>query len=481
MKKFRKVISLLITLSILALTNIPSMATAASDGDSTTRMRMQPIVDKYNSLTQEELNNEVAKYRDINNHWGVNYISKISALEIISGYPDGRFGPNDKLLGGQYILMLMRAIGYRPEVPQGVPYYKPFVDIALQEGIVTKGEISDYTKPITRELAASLARRTIAKYEKVPTDYFIKGTDTEGKGDKGFFDNVYVGYQKLKMTDYPNITSKYLQDVIDCYRIGLLTGSNNKFNPKGTLTRAEASVIIIKLIDKNVRVESVPGANESFTFKNLPSMDLQNGYCSDETGRYENKNYLLYKGLFPMMEIWDTVYAMEKNKSKITSGACNFGYGEKTKFFGMGWFIDAEVEEKFRMDNEFGIIVPQNSIDVYTNKASIKKGQKDSLWDNARGSLYDVYSSDVDNYNKALKTYVYELMKVWFGSDYDVAKKLHDQYLGYSLKDEAAHSGYYLINGRQVYFAGGRDLGGRRFCMEVWAKGFITKDTMYKR
>lgn len=479
MKKFRKVISLLITLSILALTNIPSMATAASDGDSTTRMRMQPIVDKYNSLTQEELNNEIAKYSDINNHWGVNYISKISALEIISGYPDGRFGPNDKLLGGQYILMLMRAIGYRPEVPQGVPYYKPFVDLALKEGILTKGEISDYTKPITRELAASLARRTIAKYEKVPTDYFVKGTDTEGKGDKGFFDNVYVGYQKLKMTDYPTITSKYLQDVIDCYRIGLLAGSNNKFNPKGTLTRAEASVIVIKLIDKKARVESIPTASESFKYTNPKTMDEFS--CNDNYGRYENKEYLIYKGLFPLVEIWDTANAMHKNTNKIAGGAYTDGYTEKDKSFGLGWFIDAEVEETFRLNNEFGIIVPQNRVFVNTEKTSLKKGSKNSLWDNANGSLYDVSSSDVDNYNKALKPYVDELMKVWFGSEYTTAKKLHDQYLGYSLRDEAAHSGYYLINGRQVYFAGGRDLGGRRFSMEVWAKDFITKDTMYKR
>lgn len=453
---------------------------SSTQGSTTTAMRMQPIVDKYNSLTQASLDAGLAKYYDIKNHWGRNHIAKISALEIISGYPDGRFGPNDKLLGGQYILMLVRAIGYSPEVPQGVPYYKPFVDLALKEGILTKGEISDYTKPITRELAASLARRTIGKYENVPTDYFIKGTDTEGRGDKGFFDNVYVGYQKLKMTDYPTITSKYLQDVIDCYRMGLLTGSNNKFNPKGTLTRAEASVIIIKLLDKKVRVESIPSASESFKFKNLPSMDIENGYCSDETGRYENKNYLIYKGLFPLMEIWDTVFAMDKNKSKITNGAYSFGYGEKTKVFGMGWFVDAEVEETFRLNNEFGIIVPQNNIDVYTNKAIIKKGQINSLWDNARGSLYDVSSSDVYNYNKALKPYVDELLKVWFGKEYSTAKKLHDQYLGYSLRDEAAHSGYYLINGRQVYFAGGRDLGGRRFCMEIWAKGFIKKDTMYK-
>lgn len=476
MKIFKSTISLLLAITILALASIPTQATTIED--TTTGMRMQPLITKYNSLTQAQLDAELAKYTDCTTHWGKDYIAKISALEIISGYGNGKFGANDKLLAGQFILMAIRIMGFRPEVPKGTAYYQPFVDIALQEGIISKGEITDYTKPITRELAASLARRVIGKYETVPTDSFVKGVDSEGKGNKGFFDNVYVGYQKLKMTDFPTITGTRLQDVLDCYRMGLLTGSNNKFNPKGNLTRAEGSVIALKLLDKSLRIESVPGANESFKYTNPQTMDEY--FCDDEDGRYENKEYLIYKGLFPLMEIWETANAMHSNLDLISHGANYTGYREKNKAFGLGWFINAEIEERFRLGNPFGTLVPQNNIDVHTEKASIKKGQKDSLWDNSTGYLYYVSSSDVDNYNTALKPYTDELMKVWFGSEYSIAKKLHDQYLEYSLRDESAHSKHYMINGRQVYFFGGRDLGGRGFCMYVWAKDLITKDTMIK-
>ncbi len=291
----RKAISVILVISFILLGVFPALAD--NKEDTSIGMRMKPLIDKYNSLTQASLDTELAKYSDIKNHWGRNFISKISALEIISGFPDGSFRPDDKLLGGQYILMLMRAIGYRAELPQGLAYYIPFVDIALKEGILLKDEISDFTKPITRELAASLARRTLGKYETVPKDYFVKGSDPyPSKGDKGFFDNVYAGYQKLKMTDYPSITSKYLQDVIDCYRVGLLTGSNNKFNPKGTLTRAEALVIIIKLLDKKERVESVPSSSESFKWTNS---NANNGaYDNESAGFYENKNTLCIKVCF---------------------------------------------------------------------------------------------------------------------------------------------------------------------------------------
>ncbi len=469
-----------ITVSALILSvALPVTAENANiPGSTTTAMRMQPLVDKYNGLTQTNLDTELAKFPDIKNHWGRNYIAKISALEVISGYPDGRFGPNDKLLGGQYILMLMRAIGYSVEVPQGVPYYKPFVDIAIKEGILIQGETADYTKPITRELAASLARRTIGKYENVPKDYFVKGSDSyPPKGDKGFFDNVYAGYQKLKMTDYPTITSKYLQDVIDCYRIGLMTGSNNKFNPKGTLTRAEASVIIIKLLDEKTRVESIPSASESFKWKNSNVNNAE--FDNEEAGFYENKEYTLYKGLFPMMEIWETAQTMYKNRNLITGGKIDFTFSEKYKSFAINYFNSQEHFEKYIHD-DYGIILPLSGIGIASKRTQIKKGQKESLYDNCDGWLYQISTYEVEKYNKDLKKYTYELLKLWFGKDYEQAKKIHDQYLGYGLKDVEGKIGIYLLNGRQIYVVGGNGDSGNVFSFKVWGKGFINKNTMLK-
>ncbi|EPR11945.1 S-layer homology domain-containing protein [Ruminiclostridium papyrosolvens] len=476
----KKLLCMITVLAIILSAFLPVTAENADPSDSTTTaMRMKPLVDKYNGLTQASLDTELAKYPDIKSHWGRNFISKISALEIISGFPDRSFRPDEKLLGGQYILMLVRAIGYRPEVPQGVPYYKPFVDIALNEGILSKGEIQDYTKPITRELAASLARRTLGKYETVPKDYFIKGSDPyPSKGNKGFFDNVYAGYQKLKMTDYPTITGKYLQDVIDCYRVGLLTGSNNKFNPKGTLTRAEASVIIIKLLDKKARVESIPSASESFKWTNS---NANNGAYDNETaGFYENKEYTLYKGLFPMMEIWETAQTMYKNCNLITGGKIDFTFSEKYKSFAVNYFNGEDHFKKYMNYNFNGLILPMNGIGMASQRTQIPKGKEESLYDNANGWLYEISSYEVDEYNKDLKSYSHELLKVWFQKNYEQAKKIHDQYLSYAINGVEWKSGVYLVDGRQIYVVGGNGDSGNVFTFQVWAKDFITKDKMLK-
>ena len=456
-----------------------AMANPANEAATTTSLRMQPLVDIYNGLDQADLDKELAKYTDTAAHWGRNYIARISALEIIAGYTNGKFGPNDKLLAGQYILMLIRTMGFRPEVPQGTPYYMPFVNIALQEGILKKGEITDYNKPISRELSATLARRVIGTYEKIPADYFVKGSDPYPcKGDKGFFDEVYVGYQKLKMTDYTSITSSRLQDVIDCYRMGLLTGCDNKFNPKGTLTRAEASVIVVKLIDKTMRAESIPASNESFKWKN--SVANNGSYDNEAEGFYENKEYTLYKGLFPMMEIWETAKAMYDNKKLISGGKTDFLFSEGNKSFSMAYFNGNEHFYKYMNNNPYGLILPLNTIGMAVQRTQIPKGQKESLYDNCDGDLYDISSYEVDKYNQYLKNYCYELLKVWFGSDFEQAKKIHDQYLGYALNEQAWKEGVYLINGRQIYIYGGHGQGGTNFTMRIWAKGFITKETMLK-
>ena len=488
MKKLLKGITALILAAYIITTfAIPTfagnssiaMANPADEAATTTSLRMQSLVDRYNSLDQADLDKELAKYSDTSSHWGKSYIAKISALEIIAGYTNGKFGPNDKLLAGQYILMLTRTIGFKPEVPQGTPYYMPFVNIALQEGILKKGEITDYTKPISRELSATLARRVIGTYEKVPTDYFVKGSDPYPcKGDKGFFDNVYVGYQKLKMTDYTNITSSRLQDVIDCYRMGLLTGSDNKFNPKGTLTRAEASVIVVKLIDKTIRAESIPASNESFKWKN--SVANNGSYDNEAEGFYENKEYTLYKGLFPMMEIWETAKAMYDNKKLISGGKTDFLFSEGNKSFSMAYFNDNEHFNKYMNNNPYGLILPLNTIGMAVQRTQIPKGQEQSLYDNGNGWLYQVSSYEVDKYNKYLKSYCYELLKAWFGSEYEQARKIHDLYLGYALNGVAWKEGVHYLNGRQIVVVGGNSESGNVFEFSVWAKGFITKENMLK-
>ncbi|HEY5583866.1 MAG TPA: S-layer homology domain-containing protein, partial [Ruminiclostridium sp.] len=187
-----------------------------------------------------------------------------------------------------------------------------------------------------------------------------------------------------------------------------------------------------------------------------------------------------YKGLFPMMEIWDTAQAMFNNQKLITGGKVDFLFSEKNKSFSLAYFNDSDHFYKYMNNNFYGFTLPLNTIGIAAKRTQIPKGQEGSLYDSGKGWLYELSSYEVDKYNKDLKNYSYELLKVWFGKDYEQAKKIHDQYLGYAINDQAWKDGVYLLNGRQIYIYGGHGQGGTNFKMQVWAKEFITKETMLK-
>ncbi len=180
-----------------------------------------------------------------------------------------------------------------------------------------------------------------------------------------------------------------------------------------------------------------------------------------------------------MMEIWETAQTMYKNRNLITGGKIDFTYSEGNKSFGINYFNNQDHFNKY-INDEYGIILPLNGIGIATQRSQLKKVQKESLYDNCDGWLYEILSYDVDRYNKDLKKYTYELLKLWFGKDYEQAKKIHDQYLYYGLNDIDWKHHIYLLNDRQISVVGGNGDSGNVFSFQVWAKGFINKDTMLK-
>ena len=49
------------------------------------------------------------------NHWAAGYINVASDMKIINGYGDGNFGPEDKVTYAQSVTMIVRALGYEPK------------------------------------------------------------------------------------------------------------------------------------------------------------------------------------------------------------------------------------------------------------------------------------------------------------------------------------------------------------------------------
>jgi hypothetical protein len=214
-------------------------------GMTETGYRIKPLQDRLAQMSEEAVEAYVDRYEDMETHWSRQVAGKLTGLDIIDGY-DGRFWPDDPVQADQFIKMAILAMGYKIE--QGADYWaQPYIDAALKEGIVEKGEIADYRQPLSRELMVRIVVRTALKIDQKP-------------------DSLYDPYIIGRMSDYEEISDDLKQYAIDGYRLGLVQGSGEKFRPKDTLTRAEAAAVIIRILDVTERKPTAPSKDEMINF-----------------------------------------------------------------------------------------------------------------------------------------------------------------------------------------------------------------------
>ncbi|MBP3889269.1 MAG: S-layer homology domain-containing protein [Cellulosilyticum sp.] len=164
---------------------------------------------------------------DYDNHWAKSSITKWAEKEIIKGYEDGSFKPNDYVTRGELASIMVRMFGLTDTVGA-----KTFKDVAENKWytadiakVTSAGIMGGYEdgsfKPesqVTRQEAASILARA------------YKLTAQEGT---------------LSFTDAASIASWAKADVTTLVTKGYLSGDqNNAFRPNAPLTRAEAVTMI---------------------------------------------------------------------------------------------------------------------------------------------------------------------------------------------------------------------------------------------
>jgi hypothetical protein len=148
---------------------------------------------------------------------------------IMEGYSDHSFRPHKSILVAQFLKALITLKGER--YPAGLADWNDYdvVGKGVQLGIVKVNEFPDYDKPVTRFDAALL----IARFYGNPT------------GDKKYF---------ALIRDWATIPKKYLNAVLYAYYEGYLRLDDNfEFTGSQLVTRADASAIILRMLDAGCR------------------------------------------------------------------------------------------------------------------------------------------------------------------------------------------------------------------------------------
>lgn len=206
---------------------------------------------KINSLTNSTYSviyNPV-EFSDVDNHWAKNAINDLGSRLVVSGTGDDhRYEPEREITRAEFATIVVRALGLmRPaeertaavfsDVSQEA-WYVNGVSIAYQNGIISgygNGQFGPNDR-ITREQAMSM----IARAMKITGLPVVSGEEAETTKLLGRFG------------DLAQSASWAQKSIATCVKAGVVAGkSENMLAPKDEITRAEAAVIVQRLLQKS--------------------------------------------------------------------------------------------------------------------------------------------------------------------------------------------------------------------------------------
>ncbi len=167
------------------------------------------------------LPSEKKEFKDIKGHWAEQNINTLASNGIIKGVTETEFAPEIPVTLYQASWLILRTLK--------VPYDENnWQQTAYSLGLISG--LNEADSEISRERFASITANAYMNLK-----------------DKFKFD-----YDKNPFNDLSAISEEYQQSVINAYALGLVKGDTNKnFNPKKSLTRAEAATVILTLYQLN--------------------------------------------------------------------------------------------------------------------------------------------------------------------------------------------------------------------------------------
>ena len=265
---------------------------------------------------------------------------------IINGVTDNTFNPDGTLTVEQLIKMAVLTLGTDIEQGTGKEWAQPYIDYALANDILQKGEFTDYRRPITRgEIAKILVRC-------VPDEVYPEN---------------YVMYQSM-IKDYSSVADADKDYVLRAYVSGMMEGYPDKtFKAAANLTRAEAATVVLRLTEKAKREPvTLPAqtGNESFIEPDLRvTYYYEVGYPYYFTvnlfncNEYKGKGYKIktectnYSELNSRVQIWGKKSFVSTENSFYNVDNIIKNDGEIYTFYN-NWYLDTE---RTKFDCKFGM------------------------------------------------------------------------------------------------------------------------------
>lgn len=214
-----------------------------------------------------------ASFDDVQGHWSGEAVHRSAVLELINGYPDGKFRPEQELSQMEALVLFMHAAGYEPDkntkgnknpvlpnnkIPQ-VSWGQNYLNQAVQDGLIDENWLNQFQaeEPITRAQTACLLCRLLQLPTAAPLD------------------------KNTLFTDLDKAAPDYRAAIIAVSAVGIINGyGDGSFKPKAGLKRAEAASLLDRLLQdkwlKPVASRQAEGWIERIDYKRSPpEIELQ--------------------------------------------------------------------------------------------------------------------------------------------------------------------------------------------------------------
>ena len=201
------------------------------------------------SVTAE--NSVSTDFTDVSDsHWAKEAIDAMAERGIINGYNDGTFKPSETVSRAEFAKMMVKTLDldtYKPSSPTFLDVEKghwayTYVETAKKYLTGFRSSEGDRFKPDQVAVREDMAVAVVNGL------YDQGAIDSPDKTDLSVLDNY---------DDEDGISDNLRKYVAAAINEGIMTGDGEGFNPKGSLTRAEAATLLYRLIaeEKVVYVE----------------------------------------------------------------------------------------------------------------------------------------------------------------------------------------------------------------------------------
>lgn len=237
-KQIKRLLSLVIAgMLIISITPISVQANEIND--------LTKDITKVTDITGislEQAKTTIAKdFKDFSaTEWYADYIAKLVGIGGIMGYPDKTMRINGTITKAEFLKVLVASI-YGEQADSGTHWAGGYIKKAETVGILSSGEVSG------RALDTAITRQEMAKFITLAME-------------KGLNEARATNIEDIKriITDKASIGYAYTEYVYNAYGKGIITGYPDKsFGPTKTATRAEASTMLVRMLDANER--DIPG------------------------------------------------------------------------------------------------------------------------------------------------------------------------------------------------------------------------------